>query len=170
MARFRGVWLWPTVDAIIKDWRYAWRGLSLDVARTFFTVEEIRRVLQSGGGLAVLNLEGVQTRFDDPGTVLARIAAAADGDVHALLAEAYQPPIREELIARRLEEIHAAGSKAAVAATPAAACSTSSAKATKAYSAAGSANADLARGGVEPVRRDGLARTRRQSLTRCEPS
>jgi IMP dehydrogenase len=73
------------------------------------------------GGLAVLNLEGVQTRFDDPGTVLARIAAAADADVHALLAEAYQQPIREELIARRLEEVHATGSKAAVAATPAAA-------------------------------------------------
>jgi IMP dehydrogenase len=78
-------------------------------------------VLARLGGLAVLNLEGVQTRFDDPGTVLARIAAAADGDVHALLAEAYQQPIREELIARSLEEIHAAGSKAAVAATPAAA-------------------------------------------------
>ena len=37
-----------------------------------------------------------------------------------LLAEVYRQPVREELIARRLEEIHAAGSKAAVAATPAA--------------------------------------------------
>ena len=73
------------------------------------------------GGLAVLNLEGVQARYDDPGAVLARIAAAADSEVHALLTEAYQQPIREELIALRLEEIHAAGSKAAVAATPGAA-------------------------------------------------
>ena len=73
------------------------------------------------GGLAILNLEGVQTRYDDPAEILARIAAAADADVHEILAEAYAAPIREELIARRIEEIHAAGSQAAVAATPGAA-------------------------------------------------
>ncbi|MGZ8527357.1 MAG: GuaB3 family IMP dehydrogenase-related protein [Candidatus Limnocylindrales bacterium] len=73
------------------------------------------------GGLAVLNLEGVQARYDDPDAVLARIAAAPDDEVQDLLAEAYAQPIREELIGRRIAEIHAAGSKAAVAATPAAA-------------------------------------------------
>jgi IMP dehydrogenase len=73
------------------------------------------------GGLAVLNLEGVQTRYDDPDSVLARVAGAPDEDVQDLLAEAYQAPIREELIAARIEAIHGVGSKAAVAATPAAA-------------------------------------------------
>jgi IMP dehydrogenase len=73
------------------------------------------------GGLAVLNLEGVQARYDDPDAVLARIAAAPDGEVHDLLAAAYTEPIREDLVARRIDEIHAAGSPAAVAATPAAA-------------------------------------------------
>lgn len=73
------------------------------------------------GGLAVINLEGVQARYDDPDAVLAQIAAAPDGEVQDILAEAYAQPIREELIARRIEEIHAAGSKVAVAATPAAA-------------------------------------------------
>jgi IMP dehydrogenase len=73
------------------------------------------------GGLAVLNLEGVQARYDDPDVVLAKVAAAPDGDVHDLLAEAYAQPIREDLIARRIDELHAAGSRAAVAATPAAA-------------------------------------------------
>ncbi len=73
------------------------------------------------GGLAVLNLEGVQARYDDPDAVLERIASAPDGEVQAMLTEAYQQPIREELIARRIDEIHAAGSKAAVAATPGAA-------------------------------------------------
>jgi IMP dehydrogenase len=77
--------------------------------------------LSALGGLAVLNLEGVQTRYDDPGAVLEQIASAADGDVQDVLAAAYQEPIREELIARRIEEIHAAGSQAAVAATPGAA-------------------------------------------------
>jgi IMP dehydrogenase len=73
------------------------------------------------GGLAVLNLEGVQTRYEDPDAVLERIATAPDADVHAILAEAYQQPVREELIAARIQALHAAGSKAAVAATPAAA-------------------------------------------------
>ncbi|HET9522187.1 MAG TPA: IMP dehydrogenase, partial [Candidatus Limnocylindrales bacterium] len=44
-----------------------------------------------------------------------------DGEVQDLLAAAYAEPIREDLVARRLDEIHAAGSRAAVAATPAAA-------------------------------------------------
>jgi IMP dehydrogenase len=78
-------------------------------------------VLGRLGGLAVLNLEGVQARYDDPSSVLEKIATAADDDVQAVLSEAYTAPVREELVARRIDEIHAAGSKAAVAATPAAA-------------------------------------------------
>ncbi len=73
------------------------------------------------GGLAVLNLEGVQTRYDDPGAILERIAAAPKDEVHEILADAYAAPIREDLIARRIAELHDAGSRAAVAATPAAA-------------------------------------------------
>ncbi len=73
------------------------------------------------GGLAVLNLEGVQARYEDAAPVIERIATAADGDIQAVLAEAYAAPIREGLIARRIEELHAAGSKAVVAATPGAA-------------------------------------------------
>ena len=73
------------------------------------------------GGLAVLNLEGVQARYDEPGAVLERVATASDDEVQAVLSEAYTAPVRDELVARRIAEIHAAGSKAAVAATPAAA-------------------------------------------------
>jgi len=73
------------------------------------------------GGLAVLNLEGLQARYDDADAVLARIASAPDDEVQELLAEAYAAPIREELIARRIGEIRSAGARVAVAATPAAA-------------------------------------------------
>ena len=73
------------------------------------------------GGLAVLNLEGVQARYDDPSEVLERIATAPDDEVQHVLSEAYAAPIRDDLVARRIEQIHAAGSKAAVAATPGAA-------------------------------------------------
>jgi IMP dehydrogenase len=73
------------------------------------------------GALGVLNLEGVQTRHEDPTVALERIASAADEEVQAVLAELYAAPIREDLIAQRIREIHEAGSPAVVAATPAAA-------------------------------------------------
>jgi IMP dehydrogenase len=73
------------------------------------------------GGLAVLNLEGIQARSEDPSAVLEHIATAEDDQVQGVLSEAYAVPIREDLVAARIAEIHAAGSKAAVAATPAAA-------------------------------------------------
>lgn len=73
------------------------------------------------GGLGILNLEGVQTRYDDPAVVIERIANAPDDQVQGVLSEAYEAPIREELVAQRLEEIRAAGSRAAVSATPGAA-------------------------------------------------
>jgi IMP dehydrogenase len=73
------------------------------------------------GGLAVLNLEGLQARYEDPDSVLERIASGSDAAVQELLTQAYGEPIREDLIARRIEEIQATGSKVAVAATPAAA-------------------------------------------------
>ncbi len=73
------------------------------------------------GGVAVLNLEGVQARYEDPSSVLARIATAPAEHVQEILTAAYEPPIREELVARRIAELHAAGSPAVVSATPAAA-------------------------------------------------
>ena len=71
------------------------------------------------GGLAVLNLEGVQTRYEDPEEILEEIAAAAPADATTLLRRAYAPPIKEELIGQRIKEIKDAGGVAAVSATPA---------------------------------------------------
>lgn len=82
---------------------------------------EFAGLLASMGGVAVLNLEGLQTRFEDPASVIERIASVEADEVHAALAEAYATPISDELVARRIEEIHTAGAPAVVAATPAAA-------------------------------------------------
>ena len=71
------------------------------------------------GGLAVLNLEGVQTRYDNPDDVLEEIAAAASAEATTLLQKAYATPIKEELIGQRIQEIKAAGGVCAVSATPA---------------------------------------------------
>jgi IMP dehydrogenase len=71
------------------------------------------------GGLAVLNLDGLQARYDNPAEPLEQIAQAAPGEVTALMQRLYQAPIKDELIGRRVEEIKAAGVPAAVSATPA---------------------------------------------------
>ena len=73
------------------------------------------------GGLAVLNLEGLQTRYEDPAPVVERIASLPDDEVQAALADAYARPISDDLVAQRIADLHAAGSPAFVAATPAAA-------------------------------------------------
>ncbi|MCJ7711184.1 MAG: GuaB3 family IMP dehydrogenase-related protein [Chloroflexi bacterium] len=98
-------------------------GIRLEIPVLAAAMDAVADVRFSGelarlGGLSVMNLEGVQTRYEDPAEVLDRIIAAPDDRVQDVLAEVYATPIREDLIARRIEELHAAGSKAAVSATP----------------------------------------------------
>jgi IMP dehydrogenase len=70
------------------------------------------------GGLAVLNLEGLQTRYATPAEPLAEIAAEPRASATELMQRLYQLPIREELVGRRIEEIKAGGGVAAVSVTP----------------------------------------------------
>jgi IMP dehydrogenase len=70
------------------------------------------------GGLGVLNLEGVQTRYENPDEVLAEVVAADKERATSLIQKLYQEPIREELIARRVEEIKKAGVISAVSSIP----------------------------------------------------
>lgn len=70
------------------------------------------------GGLAVLNLEGLQTRYERPWEVLAQITEAPPQEVTGLMQGLYQAPLREDLIGRRIGEIKAEGVLAAASATP----------------------------------------------------
>jgi IMP dehydrogenase len=90
------------------------------VAAAMDGVTDVRMcaAFSKAGGLAVLNLEGVQTRYDDPDTVLAEIAAAPNGDETALMQKVYSAPIKPELVGERVRQIKAAGGIAAVSATP----------------------------------------------------
>ena len=71
------------------------------------------------GGLGVMNLEGVQTRYDDPDAELARIAEAPEEEATETLQRVYEAPIREDLIGARVEEIKNSGATCAVSVTPA---------------------------------------------------
>ena len=71
------------------------------------------------GGLAVLNLDGVQTRYDNPQDILAEITQESDAKVTALLQKIYSQPIKENLIGERIQAIKKAGAVCAVSVTPA---------------------------------------------------
>jgi IMP dehydrogenase len=70
------------------------------------------------GGLAVLNLEGVQTRYKNPEEVLQKIIEADNSEITALLQRIYQEPVQEDLIAARIREIKDAGVPVAVSSIP----------------------------------------------------
>ncbi len=70
------------------------------------------------GGLAVLNLEGVQTRYEDPSSVLDKIAKASPDEATELVQSIYLEPIKEKLISARIKEIKNAGVPAVVSAIP----------------------------------------------------
>jgi IMP dehydrogenase len=71
------------------------------------------------GGLAVLNLEGVHTRYDDAAAVLEEIAAASPADATAIMQRAYAAPIRPELVGNLVEKVKSSGGVCALSATPA---------------------------------------------------
>src|SRR5438128_10240818 len=70
------------------------------------------------GGIAVLNLEGVQTRYKNPQEVLQKIVEPDKAEITALLQKIYQEPVQEDLIAARIRQIKDAGAIAAVSSIP----------------------------------------------------
>lgn len=70
------------------------------------------------GGLGVLNLEGLWTRYTDPDPIFAEIAALDDASATKRLQELYREPIKEHLIGERIAEIKSAGVVTAASLTP----------------------------------------------------
>ncbi len=71
------------------------------------------------GGLAVLNLDGIQTRYEDPDSVLDKIAKASAQEATEFIQDCYRKPIQEKLIAKRVKEIKQRKGTAAVSCIPA---------------------------------------------------
>ncbi|MHB8894050.1 MAG: GuaB3 family IMP dehydrogenase-related protein [Candidatus Geothermincolia bacterium] len=70
------------------------------------------------GGLGVLNLEGLQTRYEEPGPILEEIASLPKSEATRGIQRVYQEPIKPELIGKRVEEIKKGGVIAAASLTP----------------------------------------------------
>jgi IMP dehydrogenase len=70
------------------------------------------------GGLGVLNLEGLWTRYEDPDPVYAEIVGLPDAEATKRMQELYAEPIKPELIGQRVSEIKEGGVVAAASLTP----------------------------------------------------
>ena len=79
---------------------------------------ETAGILGHHGGLAVLNLEGIWTRYDDAAGELERIAQQPKEVATAEMQRIYAEPIREDLVAQRIREIKDQGVVAAASLTP----------------------------------------------------
>jgi len=90
------------------------------IASAMDGVTDVRFCVEMGrlGGLGVINLEGVQTRYENPSDVLSMVVKAGKDEVTALIQKIYQEPIKEDLISRRVRELKQAGVLAAVSSIP----------------------------------------------------
>jgi IMP dehydrogenase len=79
---------------------------------------ETAGILGKLGGLAVLNLEGIWTRYDDAGGELERIAQQPKEVATGEMQRIYSEPVREDLVAQRIREIKDQGVVAAASLTP----------------------------------------------------
>jgi IMP dehydrogenase len=79
---------------------------------------EVAGIIGNLGGLAVLNLEGIWTRYEDPDAELARIAELPKDEATAEMQRIYMEPVKEELVAERIREIKDQGVVAAASLTP----------------------------------------------------
>ena len=70
------------------------------------------------GGLGVLNLEGIWTRFENAEEKLETIAAAPKHEATRLMQQIYTEPVKAELIGKRVEEIKARGAVVCASLTP----------------------------------------------------
>src|SRR5450432_2089429 len=83
-------------------------------------VVNVRFAIEMGklGGLAVLNLEGVQTRYKNPQEVLQKIVETDKSEITSLLQKIYQEPVQEDLIRARIREMKDSGVPVAVSSIP----------------------------------------------------
>ena len=108
-------------NEVDTSWEFAGRKLEIPIlAAAMDGVVDVNFAIAMGklGGIAVLNLDGVQTRYDDPSEILTEIAEATPEKATELLQKLYQPKIQEKLIAKRVEQIKGAGVPAVVGCVP----------------------------------------------------
>ena len=112
-----------TINPALTDTRFSIDGITLSIpvlasAMDAVVSPQFATEMYELGGLAVMNLEGIQTKYDSPEEVLDRVAASSEEEATTLLQEVYAAPVKEDLIGVRIEEMKRGGAKCAVSVTP----------------------------------------------------
>ena len=113
-----------TLDPSLADTTWQLGGIEREIPIIASAMDGVVDVpmavlLSELGAMGVLNLEGIQTRYEDPEPVLNRIASVGKSEFVGLMQELYAEPIKQELIEKRITEIKKQGGIAAVSLTPA---------------------------------------------------
>ncbi len=112
-----------TLDPSLADTRWQIGGIEREIpiiasAMDGVVDSQMAIRLSELGAFGVINLEGIQTRYENPNPVLDRIAAVGKDEFVSLMQELYAEPIKPELITQRVKEVKASGGVAAFSATP----------------------------------------------------
>lgn len=113
-----------TLDPSLADTRWSLGNIEREIpiiASAMDGVVDVRMavLLSELGAMGVLNLEGIQTRYEDPDPILDKIASVATHEFVPLMQELYAEPVKPDLIQARIQAIKSQGGIAAVSATPA---------------------------------------------------
>ncbi len=113
-----------TLDPSLADTSWTIGGIERSIPILASAMDSVVDVKMAGllsdlGAIGVLNLEGIQTRYDDPKPILDRIVSVGKSEFVGLMQELYAKPIQPELITQRITDIKANGGIAAVSLTPA---------------------------------------------------
>ena len=113
-----------TLDPSLADTSWTIGGIERSIPILASAMDSVVDVKMAGllsdlGAIGVLNLEGIQTRYDDPNPILHRIVSVGKSEFVGLMQELYAKPIQPELITQRITDIKANGGIAAVSLTPA---------------------------------------------------
>ena len=113
-----------TLDPSLADTTWEIGGIKREIpiiASAMDGVVDVKMavLLSELGSMGVLNLEGIQTRYEDPNPILSRIEEVGKDEFVTLMQELYAEPIKPELIKQRIKEIKDQKGIAAVSLTPA---------------------------------------------------
>jgi len=112
-----------TLDPSLADTTWEIGGIKRDIPILASAMDGVVDVKMAGllselGSIGVLNLEGIQTRYEDPAPILKKIESVGKEGFVGLMQELYAEPIKAELITKRITEIKSQGGIAAVSLTP----------------------------------------------------
>jgi IMP dehydrogenase len=103
------------------SWELCGRRVELPIlAAAMDGLSDPRFAIEMGrlGGIAVLNLEGIQTRYENPDEVIQQIISSTAEEATRIIQSIYGEPIKEDLVHQRVSEIKKGGGTVVVSSIP----------------------------------------------------